>query len=173
MLHKPLNGASRFALMAGEPLQLLGSPLGAQLASFGSRFVLWRLETNREGRQVKMPYQDNGRIKAASNNPATWAPLDTILRVLPERQVDGFGIMFGRLEDGRWTVGIDLDLCRSPVTGEIMAWAQTIIDRMPTYAEVSPSGTGVKIFGLISEMPQAMWDPHDKKYKGKKMVPSG
>jgi hypothetical protein len=53
--------------------------------------------------------------------------------------------MLGEME-GTWTFGVDLDSCRTPPTGEIEVWAQQVIDRFGSYAEVSPSGTGVKIF---------------------------
>jgi len=43
-------------------------------------------------------------------------------------------------------VGIDLDRCRNPVTGEIEAWAREVLELAETYAEVSPSGTGVHLF---------------------------
>jgi primase-polymerase (primpol)-like protein len=42
--------------------------------------------------------------------------------------------------------GIDLDGCLNPQTGELASWAQDIVQRMATYAEVSPSGTGVKLW---------------------------
>ena len=42
--------------------------------------------------------------------------------------------------------GIDLDGCRDKLTGDIEPWAQKLIDRFATYTEVSPSGTGVKMF---------------------------
>ena len=42
--------------------------------------------------------------------------------------------------------GIDLDGCRNPISGEIRDWAKTTILRFNSYTEVSPSGTGVKIF---------------------------
>lgn len=45
-------------------------------------------------------------------------------------------------------VGIDLDKCRDPVTGEIEKWARDILDLAETYAEVSPSGTGIHLFAL-------------------------
>ena len=38
-----------------------------------------------------------------------------------------------------------MDDCRDPHTGHITEWAQTIISDLSSYAEVSPSGTGVKI----------------------------
>jgi hypothetical protein len=40
--------------------------------------------------------------------------------------------------------GVDLDDCVTP-QGEVKAWAQAIIDNLDTYAEISPSGTGVKL----------------------------
>ena len=43
-------------------------------------------------------------------------------------------------------VGVDLDNCRDPETGEIKEWAQQKITQVGSYTEVSPSGTGVKIF---------------------------
>ncbi len=53
--------------------------------------------------------------------------------------------------DGRQVAGIDLDTCRDPETGAIEGWAQAIVDRLGTYTEVSPSGTGVKLFLLYGE----------------------
>jgi hypothetical protein len=42
--------------------------------------------------------------------------------------------------------GIDLDKCRDPESGQIDRSAREIIDRLKSYAEISPSNTGVKIF---------------------------
>jgi hypothetical protein len=46
-------------------------------------------------------------------------------------------------------VGIDLDSCRD-ANGAIADWAQGVITRFNTYAEVSPSETGVKLFFLMT-----------------------
>jgi hypothetical protein len=43
-------------------------------------------------------------------------------------------------------VGVDLDKCLDPDTGEITPWAARTIERLDSYAEVSPSLTGVKIW---------------------------
>jgi hypothetical protein len=40
---------------------------------------------------------------------------------------------------------VDLDKCRNPETADITAEAQAIVDRMQTYTEVSPSGTGLRL----------------------------
>ena len=42
--------------------------------------------------------------------------------------------------------GIDLDGCRDPETGKVANWAREIITKLDTYAEVSPSQTGVKLW---------------------------
>jgi hypothetical protein len=51
-------------------------------------------------------------------------------------------------------VGIDLDDCVDPETGEIAAWAQEIIDGLDSYAEISPTGTGVKMW-IRAELEQS------------------
>ena len=53
--------------------------------------------------------------------------------------------------DFTYTV-IDLDHCRDPKTGAIEAWAQDIVDRFDTFAEVSVSGKGIHIW-LKSQPP--------------------
>ena len=42
-------------------------------------------------------------------------------------------------------IGIDLDHCRNPETCVIAPWALKIIERTSSYADVSPSGTGVHV----------------------------
>jgi putative DNA primase/helicase len=43
-------------------------------------------------------------------------------------------------------LGVDIDLCRDPRTGQIAEWAREIILELNSYTEVSPSETGLKIF---------------------------
>lgn len=58
---------------------------------------------------------------------------------------DGIGLGFIITGDNG-IAGIDLDGCI--VDGRTEAWAQEILDATTSYAEVSPSGTGIKIFGF-------------------------
>ena len=60
----------------------------------------------------------------------------------------GVGIELGDLGDGRALGGIDLDTCRAP-DGRFEPWAHTQMARFGTYAEISPSGTGAKLFFLV------------------------
>jgi putative DNA primase/helicase len=55
----------------------------------------------------------------------------------------GIGFVFDESDD---LAGIDLDACLNPETGTLAPWAQKIVDDFKSYTEISPSGTGVKIF---------------------------
>jgi putative DNA primase/helicase len=50
-----------------------------------------------------------------------------------------------KAEDG--LVFIDIDECRDPATGEISASAQAVVKACGSYAEISPSGTGIRVIG--------------------------
>ena len=110
------------------------------------RWVLWRLQwkgnRNGGGKWDKVPHQSNGAC-AKSNAPDTWGTLEAVRTACSRGGFDGIGFVLG---DG--FVGIDLDDVRDRDSGTITApWVAELIDRNATYAEVSPSGTGVKLFG--------------------------
>lgn len=107
-------------------------------------WLAWRNES-RHGKPTKVPYSGKGGY-AKSNDPATWTPLD--VAVAKAEQIGGGpGIALGIKCDQRYQLGgVDLDTCRDPNTGQIEPWAQTVINRLGTYGEVSPSQTGVKLF---------------------------
>lgn len=94
--------------------------------------------------QGKRPIQTNGRA-ASTTKPATWA---TISQVSASTAGDGYGYMLGG------GIGcIDLDHCIY-ADGTLTALAVSILDACPdTYIEVSASGAGLHIFGMISEGP--------------------
>ncbi len=108
------------------------------------QWICWRIE-EREGRPTKVPYQAKALAKASSADSKTWSSLDEALKALRRYEsYDGVGFVFSSADP---FVGIDLDDCRGPDTGEIAPWAQKIIDafREEGYVEASPSGTGVHI----------------------------
>jgi len=102
------------------------------------RWVLWRYE-ERDGKPTKVPYCPDGR-KAFVNDPSTWSSFPTCLDAARRDGYSGVGFVLG---DG--FVGIDLDACVDPHTGEIESWAQQIVERLATYSELSPSGRGVHL----------------------------
>jgi hypothetical protein len=115
-------------------------------------WVAWREEC-RPGslEKTKVPYSPRTGKKAEADDPATWADRRTAereaQRIVRGDDLGGIGIEFGPLPDSPLSLGgIDLDTCRDPDTGEIEEWAAEFIRRFQTYAEISPSGSGVKLF---------------------------
>ena len=112
------------------------------------RWVLWRLvEVGDEGnkRWSKMPLQTSGQ-PASSTNPASWADYLSVqdaYQANPTRY-DGVGFVFSN-EDN--LIGVDLDDCYDATLRSFNnAALQHIADQVTGYTEISPSGTGVKIF---------------------------
>jgi hypothetical protein len=100
----------------------------------------------------KIPINPQTLRKADTTDPRTWGTFDQCVAAFPvaleEWEHDnpsayrGGGIGFVFAQDDPY-VGIDLDHCRDPDTGALAAWAEEHIDRLASYTEASPSGTGV------------------------------
>ena len=106
-----------------------------------NQFCNWKYEL-RDGNQTKVPYMPGTTRKANVNYPSTFTAFDTAASATG---YDGIGIrVHGRI------VGIDLDHCIEE--NALLPWAQEIVDRFTTtYIEVSPSGTGIRIFCLLPD----------------------
>jgi hypothetical protein len=124
---------------------------GAMTAAFDAlerapRWVCWRNET-RNGKVTKVPHSPHGG-PAKADDPRTWntrSAAEARAHNLVMGDDGGIGIELGDLGDGTSLGGLDLDTCRS-ADGTFEPWAQNIIERFGSYAEISPSGTGAKIF---------------------------
>jgi|GEM_PF-1226560 len=76
----------------------------------------------------------------------TWRPFgDAVAYHHGDPDTDGPGFV---VTGDDLFVALDLDDCRDPDTGELDAWAADVVDAVPTYWEVSPSGTGLRGFAL-------------------------
>ena len=106
-----------------------------------TQWVCWRLEV-RNGKPTKVPYQPNGR-PADSTDPGTWSSFNDVLAAYEAGGFDGVGFVFSKSSS---YCGVDLDGCRDAVTGQVAPWAKEIIEALDSYSEVSPSGTGMKVF---------------------------
>lgn len=110
------------------------------------RWCTWRSEP-RDGRWTKVPYNPSDGTKASSTKSETWSSFQQAVHAYDTGEYDGIGFFLG---DG--FVGVDLDHCRDPETGEIDSCAQNIKASLPTYYwEVSPSGTGLHGIGRGGE----------------------
>ena len=112
------------------------------------RWVLWRyVEVGEDGnkRWSKLPTQANG-LSASSTNSQTWADFLAVQHAYeanPDRFA-GVGFVFS---DEDSLIGIDLDDCFDCATQSFTnAAMQQLAESIEGYMEVSPSGTGVKIF---------------------------
>ena len=106
------------------------------------QWVLWEYRGNREGaKPTKIPIQTD-TTRAATNDVSTWTNFDAAKQALLDGIGRGLGFVF-TAEDQM--LGIDLDGCRNPTTGELEGWAEMIVNQLSSYTEISPSGAGIHI----------------------------
>ncbi|WP_042662976.1 bacteriophage-like protein [Haloferax sp. ATB1] len=103
-------------------------------------WVGWRSQT-RSGDETKVPRDVTGGYASATDS-ATWTTFDEARAYAADGPADGVGYVFTAAGP---FVGVDLDKCRDPETGQADDWAQELIDRLDSYTEVSPSGTGYHV----------------------------
>lgn len=92
--------------------------------------------------------------KASATASHTWSPFTEVQKAYEAGKFDGVGfVMQKRPLTEHQLIGIDLDKCRNPKTGEISQEAKEDLDLLNSYSEISPSGTGIRVFvrGDISE----------------------
>ena len=142
---------SRSCLGCGTSLELYRSqaktcsPACRKRASRMREFPLEMTKNDRWVRRTasKRPLQLNGR-SASSTNEATWASY-------PAAKASDKGVGLGYVL-GEGVGCIDLDHCF--VDGVLADWARSIVEACPgTFVEVSQSGEGLHIFGLLHEGP--------------------
>ncbi len=138
------------------------------------RWVAWQTEgRGTEGKPTKVPYAPDGR-RARADASGTWGTREAAearAGQLPRPfGAGGVGLELGD-HAGRAIGGIDLDTCRGE-TGDLAPWAAEVVQRFASYAEVSPSSTGVKVFFLFdaADLPALraiMGTEHGKQFKRK------
>lgn len=117
------------------------------------QWICWR-EDERDGKPTKVPikpYRTSGTSFASATDPGTWRDFETALTHHRERnsRTDGVGFVF---DPEAGVVGVDLDNCRDADSEELESWATEIIDRLDSYTEISPSGTGIHVL-VEGELP--------------------
>lgn len=107
------------------------------------QWVAWR-RIEREGESTKAPFRADGGGLAKTNDPTTWstfAEAAATARRDPGRYA-GIGYVFSADDP---FVGVDLDGCLED--GKLAEWAKPWLEKFAgCYAEVSPSGNGVKLW---------------------------
>jgi hypothetical protein len=105
------------------------------------QWIVWRLEKRGE-ESTKVPYCAKGGA-GKSNDATTWSIFDVAWSKFSAGGYTGIGFVFSAEDE---FCGIDLDGCRDPETREWSEWAREIIKVFDTYTELSPSGSGAKMF---------------------------
>ena len=130
-----------------EPLTVNVDRIPHRLQEY-DHFVVWHYE--RVAEELKKPPCDPKTGKRASvRKPETWGSFQEARHAYESGQFAGVGIV---LTAAMGIVGIDIDHCI--VEGQLDEEAQRIITAVTSYAEVSPSGTGVRIM-LEGKLPGA------------------
>jgi len=106
------------------------------------RWVVWEWEPRPDPTRkwTKRPKHPRGTL-ASTTDPKTWSSFDEVEAAWTSGQWDGIGIVLpGEV------VGVDLDDC--VVNREPDSSAEFMLNFLGTYAEYSPSGTGLKLLAL-------------------------
>jgi primase-polymerase (primpol)-like protein len=114
------------------------------------QWVCWRTE-DRDGKSTKIPVDPSTGRFASTTDPSTWCSFDRAHEYARDTgEIAGLGFVF---TDADPFVGVDLDDCRDPNTGRPTELAKDIVDRLDSYTEVSPSGTGFHVIvrGVLPE----------------------
>ena len=105
------------------------------------QWVCWR-EEPRDGKQTKVPIDPTTGEYASTTDVETWTSFETARKRATAEDENGLGFVF---TDDDPVVGVDLDDCRDPETGETNEWAESVIETLESFTEISPSGTGYHV----------------------------
>lgn len=109
------------------------------------RWITWRWREDSEGKLQKVPTDPHAGHNINDKDPANWMRFSEA-RGHAEAgacEVAGVGFCFS---DADPYCGVDYDDCRDPATGKIKEEVLKDIERLNSYTEISPSGTGVKVY---------------------------
>ena len=135
---KPLTHQGDFAKLPGALAPLLDR----------KQWCIWRWTPKSDGSWQKPPFIATQPDRHANTKDAsTWTDYTTALAAVQTGHGDG--ISYVLTADDPFAA-IDLDHCRDDLGG-VHIWAQLFLERgRNTYSEVTPSGTGCRIWGLAS-----------------------
>lgn len=122
------------------PRSVSDQAIPSLLRSF-PRWILWHQETQPDGKATKVP-------QASTKKPEQWSPWQQV-EATPRSPQGGIGFVLTGpvLIGGFQLIALDCDGCRDPNSGELAPWVRALLDGAG-FAEITPSGTGVRIWLL-------------------------
>jgi hypothetical protein len=111
------------------------------------QWAIWRWTQRPDGSWQKPPFiAAQPEWHASTKDPNTWTDYGAALAAVQAGHGDGLSYI---LTENDPFATIDLDHCRDADTHSIDVWAQNFLDvGRHSYSEVTPSGTGCRIWGL-------------------------
>lgn len=133
--------------MTGEPRQAAPPPVlqvPPELKAL-DQWVLWRAEGDPNNPR-KVPYRPDG-YQASVSDPKTWSSFRKAhgayqKSLSTDSPFAGIGWVFSSSDP---FAGFDFDDCLDE-SGKLKPWADGLVAALDSYAEISPSGTGIKIW---------------------------
>lgn len=113
------------------------------------RWCAWQLVRPAGGKPTKVPDQSTRNLRRCRR----WKQIEPLARV----PASGVGFVFtnGVTVDAGHVLALDVDGCRAPLSGKIELWAIEIIEAFSnTYTEVTPSGTGIRLWLVVQNLPE-------------------
>ncbi len=105
-------------------------------------FVGWRYSwSDKSNKIIKIPISPKTGRAADTTNFHDWTNFERACQAVDKFGLHGVGIVF----NGRGLMGIDIDDCMDASGKLVDSKAREIVDRVNSYTEISPSGTGIHI----------------------------
>jgi hypothetical protein len=111
-------------------------------------WVCWKLK-KRGDKWTKPPLNPKTGKDAKVNDPKTWSDFETAWAAYEQKNYDGIGIV---LTKKMGIAGFDFDHCIDE-SGNLDKKVLRYIQSLDSYTEISPSGTGIRIFAFGSLPP--------------------
>ena len=111
-------------------------------------WVVWKLR-KRGDKWTKPPLNPKTGKDAKVNDPKTWSDFDTAWAAYAQKNYDGIGIV---LKKEMGIAGFDFDHCID-ASGNLNKKVLGYVQKIDSYTEISPSGTGIRIFAFGSLPP--------------------
>jgi primase-polymerase (primpol)-like protein len=138
----PMSTAAATADRPARPqaLPVRFDAIPAELAALPA--VVWRYQL-RGGKWTKPPRSPGTGGPASTTDPETWGTFGEARAAYLAGGWDGIGAIH---LPGHGVTGLDFDHVRDPATGRVYGPAAEPVRRLDSYAEVSPSGTGLRAY---------------------------
>lgn len=111
------------------------------------RWIGWKAAARPGGKLDKIPVNPaTGRVVNALD-PSSWCNVDTAIAGMRRHGLSGVGFVLAEDDDDQRVIGVDFDHCVG-ADGKLTDEVLSEVIGLDSYTELSPSGTGVRVFAL-------------------------